>query len=251
MFYCVIPARYDSSRLPGKPLADIAGTPMIVRVASQAAKAGAEDVVVATDDRRIVDVVEQAGFEAALTDPGHPSGSDRVMEVVDARGWDEDAIVINVQGDEPLIPPEVIRQLADGMAARTGVSVATLCATLDDLDSVRDPNVVKVVRNRQDLALYFSRAPIPVAREGFPKNLREADLWQRHIGIYGYRVAALRRFVALDPSPLERCEHLEQLRLLENGINILVLNACKEVPGGVDTLEDLQRIIEHCVAHRP
>ena len=251
MFYCVIPARYDSTRLPGKPLADIAGMPMIVRVASQATKAGAEGVVVATDDQRIVDVVEQAGFEAVLTDPGHPSGSDRVMEVVDSRGWPEDAIVINVQGDEPLIPPEVIRQLADGMAARADVSIATLCETLDDLDTVRDPNVVKVVRNREDLALYFSRAPIPVPREGFPENLHETDLWQRHIGIYGYRVAALRSFVALDPSPLERCEHLEQLRLLENGINILVLNACKEVPGGVDTQEDLQRIIEHCTAHLP
>ena len=244
MFYCVIPARYASTRLPGKPLSSIAGTPMVVRVAGQAARAGAERVVVATDDQRIVEVVEQAGFEAAMTDSSHASGSDRVMEVVDAQGWADDAIVINVQGDEPLIPPEVIRQLANGMTARTDVGVATLCEPLVELDAIRDPNVVKVVRDRDQLALYFSRAPIPEPRDGYPVDLADAGLWRRHVGIYGYRVAALRQFVALEPSPLERSERLEQLRLLENGMSILTLDACLPVPGGVDTPDDLQRIAE-------
>ncbi len=238
MFYCVIPARYASTRLPGKPLSAIAGTPMIVHVVRQVARAGAEQVVVATDDARIVKVVEQAGFEATMTDPGHPSGSDRVMEVVDLNGWADDAIVINVQGDEPLIPPQVIRQLADGMADRTDVSVATLCEPLDDVDEINDLNVVKVVRDRDQLALYFSRAPIPQSRS----HNAGSGFWYRHVGIYAYRVAALRKFVSLQPSPLERAEQLEQLRLLENGMRILTLDACQPVPRGVDTPEDLQRV---------
>lgn len=246
-FSVVIPARYASTRLPGKPLADIAGLPMIVRVARQALSSGAREVVIATDDDRVRSAVRKHGLDAVLTRTDHQSGSDRVMEVVAAKGWAPDHIVINVQGDEPLIPPAVIEQVATLLIDNPSVSVATLCEAIDDVARVFDPNVVKVVRSVDGRALYFSRAPIPWRRDDFASPdrsglvLRE-QAWWRHIGIYGYRVAVLARFCDLPTGLLERIEALEQLRLLENGIDIIVGDAVAEVPGGVDTPADLDRV---------
>jgi 3-deoxy-manno-octulosonate cytidylyltransferase (CMP-KDO synthetase) len=246
-FSVVIPARYASTRLPGKPLADIAGLPMIVRVARQALSSGAREVVIATDDERVRSAVRKHGLDAVLTRTDHQSGSDRVMEVVTAKGWAPDHIVVNVQGDEPLIPPVVIEQVARLLIDNPDVAVATLCEAIDDVARVFDPNVVKLVRNVDGRALYFSRAPIPWRRDDFASAdrstlaLRERAWW-RHIGIYGYRVAGLARFCDLPAGTLERIEALEQLRLLENGIDIIVGDAVAEVPGGVDTPADLDRV---------
>ena len=243
-FHIVIPARIGSSRLPGKPLLDIGGVPMIVRVARQAALSGAESVIVATDDEDIRRVARDAGFRALMTRPDHDSGSDRVAEVAQREGWPDETIVINVQGDEPLLPPAVVRQLADAMTADPAVDTATLCEPFDDVRMAADPNCVKVVRDARSYALYFSRSPIPAFRAGKNggENGGKEGAWLRHIGIYGYRAGALQRFVLLPPSLLERAERLEQLRLLEHGMRILVLNSHQPVPAGVDTLEDLERI---------
>ena len=242
-FYVVIPARYQSTRLPGKPLADIHGLPMIVRVAERASRAGAQRVIVATDDERVCQVVTDAGYVAMMTRADHRSGSDRVMEVAASYGWHDDTIVINVQGDEPLIPPSVIRQVADCLTADPKLPAATLCEPMDDQQSLLDPNVVKVVRTHDGVALYFSRAPLPYDRDGGAVN--RAATWLRHVGIYGYRLATLRRFVELAPGRLELVEQLEQLRLLENGIRLYVADACETVPGGVDTPADLERVRLH------
>ena len=246
-FSVVIPARYASTRLPGKPLADIAGLPMIVRVARQALSSGAREVVIATDDDRVRAAVREHGLDAMLTRSDHQSGSDRVMEVVVAKGWTRDHIVVNVQGDEPLIPPVVIEQVASLLIDYPSVLVATLCEAIDDPARVFDPNVVKVVRDVSGRARYFSRAPIPWRRDDFAiaERARRAlteGVWWRHIGIYGYRVEGLARFCELPTGTLERVESLEQLRLLENGIDIMVGEAIAEVPGGVDTPADLDRV---------
>lgn len=244
-FKVVIPARYGSSRLPGKPLADIGGAPMVVHVARRALQSGAGEVVIATDDERVRSAVAAAGCDVQMTRQDHASGSDRVMEVAQRRGWAGDAVVVNVQGDEPLVPPAVIRQVAALLAATAGAAAATLCEPIERREELFDPNLVKVVTRADGLALYFSRAPIPWARDHFsdagaslPKGFR----WWRHIGIYGYRVATLARFVALPPGDLERIESLEQLRLLQAGLDLVVAPACAEVPGGVDTPADLERV---------
>ncbi len=255
-FKVVIPARFGSTRLPGKPLADLHGLPMVVRVVRQAEQSGAAAVVVATDDERVRAAVESAGGEACLTRPDHPSGSDRIMEVAEQMGWAGDAIVVNVQGDEPLIPPQVIGQVADLLLQDPDTGVATLCEPITDLAQVFDPNVVKVVRGEDGFARYFSRAPLPYAREVFPAAtdqarrsggvaagpVPEARAWFRHIGIYGYRLAALRQFVGLPVAALERIEALEQLRLVAHGIGIRVAEAAAAVPPGVDTESDLERV---------
>ena len=249
-FRVVIPARYASTRLPGKPLADIAGRPMILHVVQRALESGADEVVVATDDTRVAEAVDAAGHQVALTRADHPSGSDRVMEVARQRRWHDDDIVVNVQGDEPLIPPALISQTAGLLDAGGGASVATLCETLGDRRLLFDPNVVKVVVGRHGLALYFSRAPIPFARDEFAGPARTDDAlpapsrWFRHIGLYGFRVSALARFVGLPPSTLEQTEALEQLRMLDNGIPIRVAQAAQPAPGGVDTPADLARVRE-------
>ncbi len=220
---------------------------MIVRVARRALESGAQEVVVATDDERIVDVVTAAGVDAALTRADHESGSDRVMEVASARGWPEDAVVLNVQGDEPLIPPAVIAQLARNMTADESLASATLCEPVRDRAELFDPNAVKVVRDNQSNALYFSRAPVPYGRDAFllsETDMPPGGLWWRHIGIYAYRVWALARFVSLPTGLLERAESLEQLRLLENGLKMRVAEAEERVPGGVDTPADLERVRE-------
>ena len=245
--HVVIPARFASTRLPGKPLADIAGLPMIVRTAASAAAAEPTSVVVATDDARVFDVVRAAGYEAEMTSTEHPTGTDRVLEVVDKRGWSDDARVLNVQGDEPLVPAAVLRQLSDAMADGA-LSVATLCEPIERSEDVFNPNIVKVVRDVRDRAIYFSRAPIPFDREAFdvgtlqPGSTFRSRRYFRHVGIYGYTVSALRQFVALPASDLEETEALEQLRLLEAGVAISVFEACAPIPGGVDTPEDLARV---------
>jgi 3-deoxy-manno-octulosonate cytidylyltransferase (CMP-KDO synthetase) len=243
-FRVVIPARYASTRLPGKPLAEIGGVPMVVRVAQRAEQSGAESVVVATDDKRVVSVVNDAGFDVMMTREDHPSGSDRVMEVAKSMGWQGDDTVVNVQGDEPLIPPSVIDQVA-GITQTDGLSVGTLCERIIEPADLFDPNIVKVVLSRSNRALYFSRAPIPYARGFFddlPAHLPTTQPWWRHIGVYAFKLSTLEEFVGLPQGGLERTESLEQLRLLDNDIAIGVQEAVEPVPGGVDTLEDLYRM---------
>ena len=239
-FKAVIPARFASSRLPGKPLLKIGGRAMVVRVAEQARAAGAEEVIVATDDERICRVVEDSGHRAVVTDAGHACGAERVGEVAASEAWPEATIVLNVQGDEPLAPPALMRQLAEALAADALLEMATLCEPIRRRRDLQDPNVVKVVRGKGGFALYFSRSPVPMARDGYPREL--GGLWRRHVGIYAFRAGALRRMAALPPSPLEAVERLEQLRALENGLDILVLDACCAAPGGVDTPADLARV---------
>jgi len=242
-FHVVIPARYESTRLPGKPLADIAGVPMVVRVAQAANRAGALDVIVATDDPRVAQAVQTAGFDAELTSTSHVSGSDRIYEVVVNKGWGDDEIVLNVQGDEPLLPPSLVAQVGECLQADFSVAVCTLREPICSAAEMNNPNCVKVVVDKQDQALLFSRASIPHRRGDIvPSVLGSKRLGYRHIGLYGYRVSALRTFVELPPSMLEQQESLEQLRLLENGIGIKVLEACESAPGGVDTPEDLARV---------
>ncbi len=216
---------------------------MLAHVAERVAKSSAREVIVATDDGRVIEAVASTGVRAAMTRTDHASGSDRVMEVAETRGWTDDHVVVNVQGDEPLIPPAVIDQVAALLVRSKDVGVATLSEPLRDPADILDENIVKVVVTRNGRALYFSRAPIPYARGGFPASLEGSDGgWHRHIGIYAYRVAALRRFVALPISRLESTESLEQLRFLENGMGIAVEKALAAVPGGVDTPDDLQRV---------
>lgn len=243
-FRVVIPARYASSRLPGKPLADIAGKPMVVRVAERAAQAGAEEVIVATDDTRVRDAVESAGFRAVMTSPDHASGTDRIAEVATRLGCDEDDIVVNVQGDEPLISPELIRECALVLTTHEDAAVATLAHPIHDEVEFRNPNVVKVVMDEQGYALYFSRAPIPWPRDAFAagQSVPQDMPMFRHIGLYAYRASFLGAFGGLAPAPLERFEMLEQLRALWHGYRIAVA-VTAEPPGlGVDTPEDLARV---------
>jgi len=246
-FVVVVPARLGASRLPEKPLADLHGRPLVVHVLERARQSGAGRVLVATDHPRIQAAVEAAGGEAMLTDPGHGSGSERVAEVVERLGLPDEAVVVNLQGDEPLMPAAVIRQLADALAADPALPMATVSTPLREAGELFDPHVVKVVCDRRGRALYFSRAPIPWARDAFADD-REAlptaaaDHYHRHIGLYAYRAGFLRRFVAWPPSPLERLESLEQLRALWHGASIQVIEAC-QIPGpGVDTPEDLARV---------
>lgn len=243
-FTVVIPARYASTRLPGKPLLDIAGQTMIERVWRQATLSAATRVIVATDDARIGDAVTAFGGEVVMTRSDHESGTDRLQEVVANLGLCDDGVVVNVQGDEPLIPPAVIDQVA-GNLTRTGTGVATLSEPIDNAAHFFDPNLVKVVTDAEGRALYFSRAPIPWVRDHFQADrhsLPEGFNPQRHIGIYAYRVAELNRFVHWPPAPLEVLERLEQLRFMWNGVAIHVEPACVPVPGGIDTLDDLEQL---------
>jgi 3-deoxy-manno-octulosonate cytidylyltransferase (CMP-KDO synthetase) len=251
-FRVVIPARFASTRLPGKPLAEIHGIPMVARVAAQAKLSGALEVVVATDDEQVVAAAEAHGHRAVMTRVDHQSGSDRVMEVAQLSGWPDDALVVNVQGDEPLIPPQVITQVADLLERHSECDIATLCEPITASASLLDPNVVKVVIGAAQRALYFSRAPIPWDRENFkskgvgkPSERLPEGHWWRHIGIYAFRLSGLRRFCALPASELELLESLEQLRALQNGMGIAIAEAVSPVPGGVDTPDDLQRVIEN------
>jgi 3-deoxy-manno-octulosonate cytidylyltransferase (CMP-KDO synthetase) len=241
-FRVVIPARYASTRLPGKPLRAIAGRPMIEHVWRRARESGAGEVIVATDDERIATACRAFGAEVAMTDPAHPSGTDRLAEVARARGFGARDVIVNVQGDEPLLPPENVRQAAGLLDADAGADVATLATPIRSLEEFLDPNVVKAVVDRRGRALYFSRAPVPWQRDHAPAGLASQTSHAgalRHLGLYAYRVAALATLSALPPSPLEQAERLEQLRALENGLNIAVAVAVQAPGPGVDTEADL------------
>jgi 3-deoxy-manno-octulosonate cytidylyltransferase (CMP-KDO synthetase) len=247
-FTVVIPARYSSTRLPGKPLKDIAGISMIQRVYQQAQKSKATQVIVATDDQRVVDEVKSFAGEVCLTSEDHQSGTDRLQEVAKQHGFSDDHIIVNVQGDEPLIPPSVINQVADNLAAHMDAGVATLCEPIENDADFTNPNVVKVVADTRGMALYFSRAPIPWPRDSANANnhieaMSSTLKPMRHIGIYAYRVAMLNHFIHWPMAPIEVLECLEQLRFMWNGERIHVDQAEALVPGGVDTEEDLQRVI--------
>jgi 3-deoxy-manno-octulosonate cytidylyltransferase (CMP-KDO synthetase) len=244
VFHVVIPARFASTRLPGKVLLPLGGRPMIQWVHERALAAKPRDVIIATDDPRIAAAAAQFGAEVAMTAATHPSGTDRIAQTARERGWVDTDIVVNVQADEPLIPSTLIGQVARLLESHPSADLATLATALGSAQELLDPNVVKVVADAQGRALYFSRAPIPWDRDGAAARPAQISIAgaRRHIGIYAYRVAALRRLTSLAPSALEMREKLEQLRALEHGLQIQVAEAC-EVPGpDVNTPEDLLRV---------
>ncbi|MCB1737369.1 MAG: 3-deoxy-manno-octulosonate cytidylyltransferase [Gammaproteobacteria bacterium] len=244
-FSVVVPARYASSRLPGKPLQDIAGLPMVEHVRRRGLEAGAQHVIVATDDARIEVAIREHGGEAMMTSPEHASGTDRLAEVAQRMKWADDTIVVNVQGDEPLIDPALIRQVAEALESHPKAGIATLAVRIHTAGELFDPNVVKVVFDHDGYALYFSRAPIPWDRDAF--NLSRDELSERaphyrHIGLYAYRAGFLHRYTQLPPAPIEQAESLEQLRALWNGVAIHV-SVTEQPPGhGVDTPADLEKV---------
>ncbi|EJL6399911.1 3-deoxy-manno-octulosonate cytidylyltransferase [Vibrio navarrensis] len=241
-FTVVIPARYQSSRLPGKPLADIAGKPMIQWVYEQAIQAGAQDVIIATDDERVADAVVAFGGKVCMTSPNHESGTERLAEVVKSMGIADDHIIVNVQGDEPLIPPAIIRQVADNLAASTA-PMATLGVAIINEEEVFNPNAVKVVTDKEGYALYFSRATIPWDRDAYARGEKlPPQALMRHIGIYAYRAGFINTYVNWQPSSLEKIECLEQLRVLWYGEKIHVALAKEAPPAGVDTPADLELV---------
>jgi 3-deoxy-manno-octulosonate cytidylyltransferase (CMP-KDO synthetase) len=243
-FTVLIPARLTSTRLPDKPLADIAGKPMVVRVAERARESSAARVVVAADSPRIADVCRPHGIETVLTRPDHPSGSDRLAEACEKLGLQGDDVVVNVQGDEPLIDPRLIDAVAKLLGERPQADMSTAAHAIESVEEFTNPNVVKVQMQADGIALYFSRAPIPWWRDGFSKGITALPQPRplRHIGIYGYRAGFLRAFPQLPQAPVETCEALEQLRALWHGHRIAV-HVTDTAPGpGVDTPEDLERV---------
>ncbi|HKE94832.1 MAG TPA: 3-deoxy-manno-octulosonate cytidylyltransferase [Povalibacter sp.] len=247
MFKVVIPARYASTRLPAKALLDIGGKPMLQWVIAAASRSHADEVLVATDDERVAAIAldEQGRSVAVMTSAEHPSGTDRIAEVAAQRGWPDRTIVVNVQGDEPQLPPALIEQVAGLLEQHADADIATLCTPIVSLHEFLDPNVVKVVTARGSEALYFSRAPIPWHRDGAAQGLSSQTSIlgaQRHPGIYAYRVGSLRKLTALPPSDLELTEKLEQLRALQAGMRIVVGIASTQPPAGVDTESDLARV---------
>jgi 3-deoxy-manno-octulosonate cytidylyltransferase (CMP-KDO synthetase) len=246
-FRVIIPARLDSKRLPGKVLLDLGGKPIVQHVYEKAVKSGAQSVVIATDNEKIRKVAESFGAMVCMTSPEHPSGTQRLSEAIVALGCDDDEVVVNVQGDEPLIPPAAIRQVAQSLLYYENIKVATLCEPIQSAEDLFDPNIVKVVMNRRGFALYFSRAPIPWNRDQF-SSLKQKIIGKlqgeyfRHIGLYAYRAGFLHEYLQLESSPLEQLESLEQLRVLWHGGRIHVAVAKEKVPPGVDTPEDLAKI---------
>ena len=243
-FRVVIPVRYASSRLPGKPLADIAGKSMVQHVYERALASGADEVIVATDDERILAVSEGFGAPSVMTRGDHASGTDRIAEVVERLRWSQDQVVVNVQGDEPLIPPANIAQVASLLENGDG-DMSTLATPIGSVEEYLDPNVVKVVAREDGAALYFSRAPIPWHRDGAEGGLVSQTRFDgalRHVGLYGYRVAALKRLAAADACSLEQAERLEQLRALWTGLVLRVAVAAEKPGPGVDTPDDLHRV---------
>ncbi len=234
-FHVIIPARYASTRFPGKPLADLVGKPMVVRVCERAAKSGAAGVHVATDDQRIAEAVRAHGHRAIMTRADHPSGTDRLAEAARKLDLKERDIVVNVQGDEPLIPPKLIARVGQLLHKKPEASVSTACHAIHDEASLASPNVVKVALDAEGYALYFSRSRIPYPRE-------PGAACYRHAGIYGYRVSFLRKYSRLKPSPLEKAEALEQLRVLWHGFRIAVALSETDIPPGVDTPQDLEAV---------
>jgi 3-deoxy-manno-octulosonate cytidylyltransferase (CMP-KDO synthetase) len=249
-FVVAIPARYAASRLPGKPLRLLGGEPVVLHVARRALAAGAREVWVATDDTRVADALAAADVRIAMTSPEHVSGTDRLAECAMHAGWSDDTVVVNLQGDEPFAPAAGIRAVADTLVA-SGAPMSTLATSIDDSAALFDPNTVKLVRAGNGDALYFSRAPIPWARDAFAhdrETLPSDGPWLRHIGIYGYRAGFLKQFAVLPQSPLEQIESLEQLRALEAGHRIAVAITPAVFPPGIDTSEDLQRAERHLAA---
>jgi 3-deoxy-manno-octulosonate cytidylyltransferase (CMP-KDO synthetase) len=246
-FKVVVPARYASTRLPAKPLLDLGGKPMVARVAERAVLSGAEEVWVATDHPAVCAAAAEHGLSVVLTRADHPSGTDRLAEVVEQRGWDDETIVVNVQGDEPQIDPELIAQTARQLA-ESGADIATVAHPIDKAADFFNPNVVKVVCKADGDALYFSRAPIPYARDHFAKmgkdTLPATIPAYRHIGLYAYRARFLKAYARLTPSPLEGFEALEQLRALWHGFRISVVISDHLPMPGVDTPEDAARMQE-------
>jgi 3-deoxy-manno-octulosonate cytidylyltransferase (CMP-KDO synthetase) len=241
-FKVVIPARFASTRLPGKPLLDIGGKPMVIRVAEQALQSGAQQIIIATDHQPIIASAQEHGFEACMTRVDHASGTDRIAEVAAQLGWADDTIVVNVQGDEPLIPPQLIRAVAQHLSDHPECAIATACHPIHDEAFMRNPNIVKVVLDSHSNAMYFSRAPIPWPRDAYARNqpLPQNVRVLRHIGIYAYRASFLRAYGQLAPAPIEHVESLEQLRALYHGYKIGVTIAQDAPPNGVDTEPDLQ-----------
>lgn len=247
MYRVVIPARYASVRLPGKSLLVIAGKPLLQWVHERAQGSGAREVIVATDDERIATAARGFGADVTMTAATHPSGTDRIAEVARVRGWRDDDIIVNVQGDEPLMPAALIDQVAGLLQQHLQAHIATLCAPVPTLPEFLDPNVVKVIADRHQRALYFSRAPIPWHRDGAAAGLVSQSSHagaRRHIGLYAYRVSALRHLASLPPTPLEQAEKLEQLRALENGMDIRIAEASVTPGPDVNTRDDLQRVAE-------
>ncbi|MDD4916116.1 MAG: 3-deoxy-manno-octulosonate cytidylyltransferase [Methylococcales bacterium] len=252
-FKVVIPARYASTRLPGKPLLDIAGEPMIAHVCRRALAAGAQQVVVATDDRRIYDAAAGLNIQAVMTDSNHQSGTERIAEVAEKLDWHADDIVVNLQGDEPLIPAAYIGDAARALAGQTLAGIATLAASITDGHEIFNPNAVKVVLDKDGYALYFSRAPIPWNRAGFPDYADPAASplpYLRHIGLYAYRVGFLQRYCRWEASQLEAVEALEQLRILWQGEKIRVEVVAAAPEAGVDTEDDLHRVTQRLLQAR-
>ncbi|MDO9047123.1 MAG: 3-deoxy-manno-octulosonate cytidylyltransferase [Methylobacter sp.] len=252
-FKVVIPARYGSTRLPGKPLLNIAGKPMIAHVCERAKEADADEIIVATDDDRIFQAVMDLGIKAVMTRADHQSGTERLAEVARLCGWVGDEIIVNLQGDEPLIPPAYIRDVATALAGQKQAGIATLAARINDPEEIFNPNAVKVVLNKAGYALYFSRAPIPWERDAFTRSggAPSGKLpYLRHIGMYAYTVDFLNRYCLWDASMLESVESLEQLRILWHGEAIRVEIVDKTPAAGVDTQEDLMRVEQVlCLAH--
>ncbi len=246
-FFAVIPARYASTRLPGKPLADIHGKPMVVRVAERAAMSGAAGIWVATDHDGVAAAVAEQGYRTVMTSPDCASGTDRLAEVASQLGWADEVVVVNVQGDEPLIDPALIRATAQALFDHPAASMATVSHRIHDPAEVFNPNVVKVVTDKDGYALYFSRAPIPWARDDWaggsqPVVLPEGLPMQRHIGLYAYRVGFLKAYPGLSRPAMEMYESLEQLRALWHGHRIMVIESSQPIAPGVDTLEDLEKV---------
>ena len=246
-FRIVIPARYASTRLPGKPLVDICGKPMIERVIDQAKKSNAEEVIVATDSSKIADAISSLDVRVCITRENHQSGTERLSEVIEQLGFSDDQILINLQGDEPMMPPVCLNQVADALGQDNDLKMATLCTPLSDIDELFDPHSVKVVRDINQYALYFTRAAVPWSRNNFsstPRKLPQEQQYQRHIGLYGYRAGFIRQYLQWPSSDIEKTESLEQLRVLYYGEKIKVITAETPPGPGVDTSDDLKRVCE-------
>ncbi len=242
MKHIVIPARYASSRLPGKPLLEIHGRAMILRVVDQAKKvAGFDDLCVATDDDRIAQLCIAEGIDVVMTSAEHPSGTDRLSEVAKIKGWHADDIIVNVQGDEPLLPADLVCQVAELLVQKSDCSMSTLCEPIHTMEEFLRPSIVKVVMTQHNQALYFSRASIPHERDAEDGALVPKHAF-RHLGLYAYRVGLLQQYVTWQRGQLEQLENLEQLRVLENNHRIAIAVATAQLPPGVDTEEDLQRL---------
>lgn len=242
-FTVVIPARFESSRLPGKPLKDIAGKPMVQWTWEQAIKSGADRIIITTENDTVAEVCRAFGAEVCITGAHHQSGTERIAEVISLCALADDEIIVNVQGDEPMIPPQLVHQVAEGLQKNASLKMATLCETLDDIETIFDPNAVKVVRDLNDCAITFSRAPLPWSRDTFGENALPSNWqYQRHIGLYAYTAAFVKQYVAWPECELEQVEKLEQLRVLWQGEKILVLEALCEAGYGVDTLDDLEKV---------